>query len=321
MWQQCFLGLLLIGGVSRAEEVDQFSSLAIPLRDSRLVMNTKVNELIGDAIDRSNAESRDCRESTLYHNLQHNFSFKNQLIGGVFNKWIVETPDVDRLEMKISSTIYGSFPFLDAPFFRLGHPDSREIQVGKFRIGTDKVDHFFSRGYKYFLSFKNLGRSLVALNSLLQSGLSLESGLWGQVATGVFSYGDLAANYHGLRFWNAVLADPNSQFDALAIGPSVPYVSCQHHRWVQVRDFDWNRYIDDSWDETVNCNLFAEKSLVRKIRNEFARLSLSKGQHISCPMQKDRLVSLYKTYSHRGLARYLVNREGGIKVYRKSKEP
>lgn len=321
MWKSIWLLAFWASGVSRAEEVDQFSNYGLQLNDSRPVLNAKVNALMTEAIRHSNQLSSGCDPSRLYSSLHHYFSFKNQFIGGIFNKWIVESPEVDRNELKISATIYGDFPFLEAPFFRLGHPDSRELRVGQIKIGTDKIDHFFSRGYKYFLAFKRAGGTSTALKALLQDGFRLESGLWGQIATGVFSYGDLAANFHGLRFWNDVLGQPTNSGDYFWVAQSQPYVACQRQRWVQLRNFDWSRYIDDAWDETVNCNLFAEKSLAAKIKERLADLSINNNVVFACPMHKERLERLYENYQRRGLAQYLVNGKGGVEVYRKNAMP
>ena len=87
--------------------------------------------------------------------------------------------------------------------------------------------------------------------------------VYGAVTTGVFSYADLVANLNGMRFWNRVLAE---NADVLTGQRIRPYVGCVNRRWQVQALFDWQEYIDLSWDETNNCVKFRNTQLLLKVK-------------------------------------------------------
>ena len=50
----------------------------------------------------------------------------------------------------------------------------------------------------------------------------------GAYGTGVMSYGDLAANFNGMRFWNHILGKRKDILNQ-DLGP---YVKCKDRKWV-----------------------------------------------------------------------------------------
>lgn len=309
------LAALTTATPARAEEVDQFYSLDRRLRDSMPIMNRQANAMIARAVADAKAKNRGCDSRSLYRSMHKYFSFKNDLNGGLYNHWLVKSDDVYRAEVRIKDSIFGDFDFLNAPFFRIAHPDSRELQVGKHRIGTDKVDHFFSRGLRFFSSQGFAMPNYLDLRKLLRNAIKLESGLWGQFATGVFSYGDLAANFHGLRFWSHVLSGSGDP-----MGKNLgPYVRCQGNEWsVTSKRFDWSKYLDDSFDETINCNMFSEKHLVEIVEKRLAEMSAARGKPLGCPVNSTRYRALNKRYRDLGLLEYMINPMGKHAVYKKT---
>ena len=108
---------------------------------------------------------------------------------------------------------------------------------------------------------------------------------WGAYGTGVMSYGDLAANFNGMRFWNHIL---NKNEDILG-RPLGPYVLCENNKWVQGKSIDWKNYIDESFDESINCSLFREEIMVKKVRERIKAIPFDGIKNLSCPIAKNKL--------------------------------
>ncbi len=109
---------------------------------------------------------------------------------------------------KTSNWIYSSvhLPF-DPRKIPLALPSST-IRVFDHYIGTDKFGHFHDLGHIYHKDFVNLcnlgvdrGEALRRVVADYSRGPISEAGSIGFFATGVFSNGDLAANYLGFKFY------------------------------------------------------------------------------------------------------------------------
>ena len=72
-------------------------------------------------------------------------------------------------------------------------------------MGTDKVGHVFQQGHEYFEAYRKAEQSGAdhdaALRKAVQVGIDQENGFYGLMMVGVYSNGDLAANYAGLKFY------------------------------------------------------------------------------------------------------------------------
>ncbi len=93
-------------------------------------------------------------------------------------------------------------------------------------------------------SFKNK-----TLTDVLKNGIFREKSALGgnMVATGVFSYGDLSANFNGMRFWNHML---QKRDDVLGVAYNVgPYVRCEAGKWKTTEfKIDFRNYVDASME-------------------------------------------------------------------------
>ena len=72
-------------------------------------------------------------------------------------------------------------------------------------MGTDKVGHLFQQGHEYFEAYRKAEQSGAdrdtAVRKAVQVGIDQENGFYGLMMVGVYSNGDLAANYAGLKFY------------------------------------------------------------------------------------------------------------------------
>ena len=86
----------------------------------------------------------------------------------------------------------------------------------------------FGMGFTYFTKHYQKGKDI---KDVLSYGIALEKTILGGnvFATGVFSYGDLSANFNGMRFWNHVLQKND---DILGSEHNLgPYVTCSADKW------------------------------------------------------------------------------------------
>lgn len=164
--------------------------------------------------------------------------------------------------------IYSGFPMVaNAAIQVVGL--SPTIRIGSSYIGTDKIEHFMTEGFEYYQKQLEGG----TLEEILAIGAAEENTLYGLMASGVKSYGDLAANYSGYLFWKNVLDGEN------------PYFRCVEGRWQQARQFNWNEYVNPMWDESINCSDYLTEPMRATVaRNVRELLAQSSSLAQSCPV-------------------------------------
>ncbi len=102
--------------------------------------------------------------------------------------------------------------------------------------------------------------------------------MFGSKTTGVYSFGDLAANFAGMKFWGELVGDK--------VATDKPYVKCVDDKWVKVREFDWLDWLDDSWDEGVNCNEYKNLKFKRSVNKTIKELEIKyPGSRFRCPVK------------------------------------
>lgn len=143
------------------------------------------------------------------------------------------------------------------------------VNVGGTVIGVDKLSHFMTEGFEYHDDMRSGGD----IKSALRIGKDEEEGGYGWSATGVKSYGDLSANYHGSLFWGSLIDGPK------------PYLKCVNNEWKQVRDFDWKDYVNPTFDEAINCSEMVNARMGRKVDEAVEELQRSKNKTpLKCPL-------------------------------------
>jgi hypothetical protein len=192
------------------------------------------------------------------------------------------------------------------------------IKVGGVVIGVDKLEHMFGMGYAYFKRHHKRGMSL---RRTLKIGILAEKTYLGgnMLATGVFTYADLAANFNGMRFWNHML---QKEDDVLGKTHNYgPYITCDAGKWKQDKEIDFTNYVDMSMQENVNCSKFATKKGVEKFKASLSRLhAKNKGSRsFSCPSSADALEEAASKYlvpmkDGTTIEHWIINRDGNEKV-------
>lgn len=284
-------------------EVDSFTYRNIPLADGLSLANLKSNEYLVKAVKEANEEEHLCEEDVLYKKMRQYFNNQYQ---GELGEYLVKTEDFDRHPMTIEESIYADFKWYQSivqGFFGrvFDDPTAATINIGGVYIGTDKFEHFFGSGFRYFKSHHIKGKDL---EKALAIGERAESGILGAITTGVKSYGDLAANFNGMRFWNHILAKREDVLDE-NIGP---YVTCEENTFRIVKEIDLSHYIDHSFDESVNCSVFTSKKMLQSVENRLRELELEYGMSLQCPLLPEKLDEAKKRYKK--LAPHLINDKG-----------
>jgi len=189
--------------ILNAAEVDSFTRRYDPIIDSTKVINDQTNAYIKEAIANVNKRGKGCNEAILYKELRKFFS--NQYKGRLA-RFIINSSAIDKTLVKVKDSVYRDWSMVEAivvgGWSRITDPSAALIKVNDQLIGTDKFEHFFGSGYRYFKRNYLKGKGVQAA---IRIGIAAEEGLLGAWTTGVKSYGDMTANFNGMRFWNHLL--------------------------------------------------------------------------------------------------------------------
>ena len=154
------------------------------------------------------------------------------------------------------------------------------LNVRGLVIGSDKFGHFFSQGHEYY----SLGGTK-ELPKVLEYGHCLETKVLGLSTSGVYSYGDLAANIMGMLFWERVAGE---------------YFTCTGGNWKlnPKKEFNWNNYVSPSWDEGVNNSFYYSKSINEKVKTEIMKLQDKTNTFLTPPISKSYCEEMVNFFMH-----------------------
>jgi hypothetical protein len=307
MFKNVLIVSSLIATISaHTAEVDQFTRSNEELFDSAEIINSKANEYLRDAIANLNSTNNNCDETKLYKELRK--SFGNH-INGDFTKFVIKDSSVPKRHIPITESIYKNWNswngfILGSPIYRKsGIALSDLVRVGDNVVGTDKFEHLFGRGFKYFSSYYLKNKSI---NDTINTGITQEKLIYGglNIETGVFSYADLSANFNGMRFWNSIL---NKRADVLSPEHRLPtIIECRQTQWVQVNQLDFRNYFDKTMNESFNCSKFSVKESVKKYTKELELLNAK------CGLDQALLNEFVLKYG--SFTKYIINFNGNDKV-------
>ncbi len=290
-----------------AAEVDSFTKRFEPLEDTTEAINVKTNEYLEMAVKEANEDYKGCHEEDLYKKMRRYFS--NQYRGKL-GEYIVNAVDLDHHPMTIPESVYQDFKWhqsiIQGFWGRVvNDPTASALKVNGVYIGTDKFEHFMGSGFKYFKTYHMKGEPI---EDALKIGEKAESGFMGAVTTGVKSFGDLSANFNGMRFWNHVMQKRDD-----ILGENIgPYVSCDEVGFKVVKKIDWASYIDDSYDEGINCSAFRNQKMVDAVNKRVREANPEREGLETCPVDRERLDSIKGRY--KDIAPFIINERGHYSV-------
>ena len=244
-----------------ALESDQFLTLTKELKDISKELNQHVNNTVEETLKWANTKDA------------NKFSCQDLQVKSVkkFRGFIVHKIE-HWLETEHAQDIYPAMDVSTRTYYkdsiykwRMGwmaqfFPMGRNLRFGEVYLGADKLAHFFSTGLRYqgvyTRALKRGASQEVAYQKAIDYGVRLEKTILGYWPIGVFSFGDLEANFQGLLF--------NNNF----CEGNVPYLVKVDNRWILQRKIDLKDYINPNFDETYNVSYFM-KSKWKKIRHNF----------------------------------------------------
>lgn len=304
------LTIATFGQICFSAEADNFTTRTHNLSDASGHVNGLANQYLKTAIAAVNA-NKNCdqgitSEEALYKELRKYFANHTK---GELVKNILYSQVVPKNTLPLNDSVYGQWT--PGNGFLLGNKKaaasalalSPVIQIGDQNIGVDKLEHMFGMGFSYFNQYYSKKKSI---KKILKGGIFKEKTVLGGnfLATGVFSYADLSANFNGLRFWNHMLL---KQDDILGREFNLgPYITCVDSKWkiVEENPIDFRNYIDASMDESINCSKFANDSGTAKFITAITKLGYG------CPVDSASLKEMQNKYKPFNIQNFIINEEG-----------
>ncbi len=234
-----FLLATLVNGAASGYETDQYSHRDVPLADSIDLLNEEVNRALEDIASRwRRGDDPRLFARAVYRELGGRHWVDR------LERWAIRSPHVAKPERDKRQSIYRGAPFWARRMgFLFGVGPT--INVGGVRLGTDKLGHFLSQGWKYHKRYLRSGAEAQAV----RLGVRNEASIFGSPFTGTFSNADLVANYEGLLFYRSLFED-----GVVGDRPAIVEFSGTGARLR--RPFDFRDHINDFWDEALNPNRF-----------------------------------------------------------------
>lgn len=248
-----------------ATEVDNYSTHYLPLADGEARLNAMVQRKFDDAL----SSAATCNLKKLGKSL--GYTLTGNLFFGAIEAEAVNDKSIPRLDVVTADSIYAGTPYEKSIVDRVVKLAS-VFNVAGHRVGSDKIGHFMDMGYDLYWREKRGHK----LEQLVHRSRVEQQGVWGKWVTGVKSYGDIAANFDGYRFWKDVFGDGER-----------PYFTCVDGRLKQVREFRWADYASPAWNEAINCSTFSSLKYNRAIRDHVLGMEKRDGRAYQCPIQPE----------------------------------
>ena len=242
------------GSTLFAYESDQYTNRTRPVADSLVPIDEQINLAIDKILHQERVpQTEKAFAQALYHEL-----------GGIYwadkiERWATRSPTVDKYPQTRYQNIYGNMPIWATRvnfLFGVG----RSLRLNDVMLGSDKLGHFFSQGYKYFLRELRTWPE----ERILQRGAFAELWIFGKLTTGAFSNADLVANYEGWRFYQSLFRDQ-------VLPGKLAILTRRDGKLVQQRPATLADHVNDYWDEVLNPS-YNTKSLNRRLRQSILAL-------------------------------------------------
>lgn len=202
-----------------AEETDQFTLPPFELQDIGPAASRSVYEVLEQLVAQTNSEIQRLIPRAKHSRLmarklaqRRNDAYLADLFykktGPGFPRWMRwmraskgENP-IQYKEKRPWKTVYW-LVFSQSPLSLIGLAPT--VNMFNYYFGTDKLGHFFMQGHTYYSIYRfylNHGKSeKQAHEAIVTYGQLLEHSYLGTMVNGVYSNGDLAANYSGWKFY------------------------------------------------------------------------------------------------------------------------
>lgn len=285
------LGLYIPVNNSQSAEVDSWTkrkrSLERDPNKSLKIINKFTNKGLLQAVTEANSinknkQSLHCDEKVIFDKV---YNILGGFMYGKVENFILEDKKLEkeRTCVPFAESAYRDFSVVQGTGLNLTKAAlGCTVNIKGKVVGSDKFGHFFGQGYTMATKFLLKKQSLA---QVLEYGDFTEKSYFGLQANGVYSYGDLAANYEGFKFWMRLTG--SYQKDG-----AEPYVKCVNGNWKINASFDWDEYISPAWDEGNNCNYYRGKDMHAKVEKRINELGYT------CPISEKSCGEIIRLYGH-----------------------
>lgn len=277
-----FIGVLCSLRLS-ATEIDSFTDRDPLLRDSSSEVNRIINGYFERAVQNANM-SGSCDQSSLVDALNNEF---RGLMWSPIEDELTTSPRIDKRRSLVSASVYQDFNAFESPSLAITELGAI-VRIGEHFVGSDKFNHFLQLGYDMFDKMYLQGKSF---SEVLDWSSWTEQTYYGLWITGVYSYGDLAANYDGLYFWERIT---NKR---LPKGVK-PHFACKQGQFHIVTPFDIADYVTAAWDEGINCSRYKTEGMHKKVDMRINMLQAKTGRPLRCPIVPGACPALIEHYGN-----------------------
>jgi hypothetical protein len=176
------------------------------------------------------------------------------------------------------------------------------------------------QGYDLIKKFIKSGMNEEGFKKAMEKSNDLEEDDYGLGISGIKSYGDMGANFSGLTFYYNLLAGDK------------PQITCDSKtkKYKINYDFNWADYVNDTWDEGINCSYFESvknpceeprKNTDREIKvtNEDEIYFKQYLKKLKPPLECPADLAKCKKVASRNCANYFVSPKCLVNVYKKIK--
>jgi hypothetical protein len=251
-------------------EVDSFTDRDPFMKDATAELNDLMDGYFAQAVEQANGK-RSCDSKVIEKSLL------DQIGGSLWAQIEIDienSPTIDKRTTLVENSVYADASFIDAFALYLAKLGFL-MRFGDYYIGSDKFGHFIHLGHDYYDLVYNKGKPL---SKALAWGEMTETTYYGLATTGIYSYGDLSANFDGVSFWQRVTNTKLPQ-------NVEPYFTCQNNTWKVTGPFDWNDYIKAAWDEGLNCSGYITPEMEEGINKRIRSLEKKRFTKLTCPVE------------------------------------
>ncbi len=293
------ISMMLLSQPSHALFVDQFTNRNTPIGDSVEILNSQMQNLINHSLDAANNGTYKCNEP-----FKSNSDKAGDFLFAALRRQILDYPfdhfaEINKQVAK-KQTLFKDSIFVNvysAPsLFNLGGKmlDTQDvINIAGHQVTTKKLARFLEDGFKLYkrqMATHQNGIEQTEKRSLSNAEKFVDG-------LGIISYADHAASMAGYRFW-LDLCGP-STIDGRCSPEK--FISCnqQTGQWIASAEFKFSDYIDDSWDEGINCSMYAadiSHPLTKNIQK------VTGNNHLPCPVDPVKCFELSSSKSKKYLS-------------------
>ncbi|MCF6284196.1 MAG: hypothetical protein L3K26_03275 [Candidatus Hydrogenedentes bacterium] len=241
--------LFLTSTSGHAGETDQFLTWNIELEDSAEAFNVFLDQEIHRFVERANQKKRRVPDTIALTKELYRYLFQG-LHASRVRYWLKHDDTVDRYPSDdLSDLAYQRISIFRKPAFPFLLPMAQTVRIGGVYCGIDKIGHMLGFGRRYFqIYYRHRDQRMAhkeAVEKVIQWGIQHETNLVGKLVDGIFSHGDMEANYQGFRMALAFCQGDN------------PLFYREDGRWKYRGGLDIRDYVTPDFDESYNPNHYA----------------------------------------------------------------